>query len=154
MRTRIGIKLDESRFKPDIDLLDRYLAYSAELLRLALLGMAGYAFLLKEIVYSTVGGGEFRTRLAQNHWVLIGGVVSLAFSAGFALQHRIFATDVIACILNNLRFRVQKEHQQADRQASEARMNLKWSARFLQLSAAFLTLGAASVAITFARVLW
>lgn len=137
-----------------MDILDRYLAYSKEILRLALLGIAGYAFLLKEIVYPANANKDFELRLAQNHWILIGGLVSLGLSAGFALQHRIFATDSVACIIDHLRYRVLKDQSGSDDQASQVHLNLKWSARFLQLSAAFLGLGAAAVAITFARVLW
>jgi hypothetical protein len=137
-----------------MDVLDRYLAYSAELLRLALLGIAGYAFLLKEIVYSAGANKDLPIRLAQHRWSLIGGVVSLAFSAGFALQHRIFATDTVTCIIDHLRCRVLKDQDEATIQASEVRFNLKWSARFLQLSAVFLGLGVTAVAVTFVRVLW
>lgn len=63
MKTRIGVRIDEERFKPDMDLSDRYVAYSAELLRLSLLGMAGYAFLLKEIVFAASASKDLHPAL-------------------------------------------------------------------------------------------
>ena len=153
METNIGIRIDERRFKPDIDLLDRYLAYSAKLLRLALLRIAGYGFLLKEVFFAS-GADHLSPGLRNTRWYLIGGIVSLGFSAGCALQHRIFATGAVACILSNLRCRVLGKQPRADKEANEMRFNLKWSARLLQLSAIFLGLGAAAVAFTFAKVLW
>ncbi|SRR6266446_1581320 len=154
MKSRIGIRIDDKRFKPDMDLLDKYLAYSAELLRLALLGMAGYAFLLKELVYPSNAKAEFALRLSQNRWILIGDVVSLGISAALALQHRIFATDSVSCIIDHLRHRAVKNQSGADQQANKMRFNLKWSGWLLWFSALFLGLGATAVVITFARVLW
>jgi len=153
MKTRIGIRIDDRRFKPDMDLLDRYVAYSAELLRLALLGMAGYGFLLKE-AFSASGAGALSASLHKTRWSLIVGIISLGISAAIALQHRIYATDVVACIIANLRYRVQKNQPKANEEAQELRLKLKLSALFLPLSALFLWLGAAAIAFTFARVLW
>jgi hypothetical protein len=154
VKTRIGIRIDEKRYKPDLDLLDRYLAYSAELLRLALLGLAGYGFLLKELVYSSTPRTDFTDRLFHSRWILICGVICLGVSAALALQHRIFATDSLACIIDHLRHRAVRNEAGADRQIRECRFNMRWSARFLQLSALFLSLGAGAVVITFALVLW
>jgi hypothetical protein len=154
VNNRIGVRIDERRLKPDMDLLEQYVAYSAELLRLSLLGVAGYAFLLKELVYSQSANKDFAFRLTQNRWSLIGGVISFGISAAFALQHRIFATDVVACMLDHLRYRAVNNQASAEKQASEARSNLKWSGRLLVLSALFLGFGAAAVVYTFVRVLW
>ena len=43
-------EVDENRYKPDLELMDRYTAFSAELVRLSLLGIAGLGFYLKEFV--------------------------------------------------------------------------------------------------------
>jgi hypothetical protein len=137
-----------------MDLLDRYVAYSAELLRLSLLGVAGYGFLLKELVNLSGAPKAFALNLTQNRWALISGVVSLGISAALALQHRLLATDVVACMLSHLRYRVVRQQDAAEREALDLRSNLKWSERLLVLSALFLGLGAAAVVYTFVRVLW
>lgn len=42
MKSLIGFPLDEKAYKVDLELQDRYTAYSSEILRLDLLGIAGY----------------------------------------------------------------------------------------------------------------
>lgn len=50
MRKRtLDYGVQEPLYKPDLELVTKYQAYSAELLRLALLVLCGYGFLLKEI---------------------------------------------------------------------------------------------------------
>ena len=41
--------LDERAYKPEMELADRYQAFTAEILRLSLLGIAVFGFLFKEV---------------------------------------------------------------------------------------------------------
>lgn len=98
-------------YKVDLELLDRYNAFAAEVLRLALLGVAGYGFLLTKIVADSVE----RARLLERAgpvliWV---GLAALAVSAASALAHRYFATDSMAHHVRKLRLRTQFERVQA-----------------------------------------
>src|SRR6266700_5884023 len=92
----IGFGIDEKVYKVDLELQDRYTAYSADILRLSLLGIAGYGFLLKDIVLAEHAPTAFAQR-AHNVWyLLIGGAISLGIAAALALQHRVYATDCVA----------------------------------------------------------
>ena len=50
MKSLIGFPVEEKACKVDLELHGRHTAYSSEILRLDLLGIAGYGFLLKDIV--------------------------------------------------------------------------------------------------------
>jgi hypothetical protein len=69
MKTRvqslIGYGIDEKAYKADLELQDRYTAYSAEILRLALLGIAGDGFLLKDVVFADQRSRRLGTASAQ-----------------------------------------------------------------------------------------
>ena len=156
-RGRIGLVVPEDEYKVDLELLDRYQAYSAELLRLSLLGIAGYGFLIKEVLLTDKAGKSLcQARLIESGWLLIG-VVMLGASAATALAHRNFSTDACACIIAFLRMTNSKPPASPvliDRERQTIHSELKWSGRFLVASAWFLALGALCVVATFVSVLW
>jgi hypothetical protein len=45
-----GLELKEDIYKIDLAVLDRYQSFSSELLRLSLLGLAGYGFLISNTI--------------------------------------------------------------------------------------------------------
>jgi hypothetical protein len=85
MKTRvqslIGYGIDEKTYKVDLEPQDRYTAYSAEILRLALLGIAGYGFLLKDTVFADHAPGALAQRAHSVWYLLIGGAIWLGISA-------------------------------------------------------------------------
>lgn len=89
LERRLGrIEVPESRYRADIDLHDRSMQFSAELVRMALAGIAVVGFLvahlpdhLQSVVFNTL---RLKTLLS-------GGVIAFATSAGFALLHRFYA---------------------------------------------------------------
>lgn len=92
----------------DIDLvvLDRYQGFSAELLRLALLGLAGYGFLIGNIVFKmqTKDGSLPYLNAFIDSWPLLAiGALSLALAAMMALGHRYFSTDALTHQVRRLR---------------------------------------------------
>ena len=65
MRTLIekyfgGLELQEDVYIVDLAALDRYQTFSGELLRLALLGIAGYGFLITNIVVKATSSNGLR----------------------------------------------------------------------------------------------
>lgn len=150
----IGLPIDERAYHVDLELQDRYCAYSAEILRLALLGIAGYGFLLKEIIFSDRGTNSFIQRAHEVWFLLLGGVVCLGAAAAFALQHRVIATDCVSCIAGFLRKTQAGRVQEAEAERDSLRQSLRWAARLLRTSALLLALGAGAVVATFCYVLW
>jgi hypothetical protein len=150
----IGFPVDEKAYKVDLELQDRYTAYSAEILRLALLGIAGYGFLLKDLVFAEHAPTTFVYRAHDVWYLLIGGAISLGVSAVLALQHRLCATDCVACIASFIRKNACGRQGEAEVDRDDLRTNLKRAALLLQLSALLLALGASSVVATFCYILW
>ena len=150
----IGCPVDEKVYRVDLELQDRYTAYSAEILRLALLGIAGYGFLLKDLVYAEHAPATMVQRAHEVWYLLIGGVLCLGISAVFALQHRVYATDCVACVTAFVRKNACGRAEEADADRAALRRNLKRAAVFLRLSALLLALGAGWVVAAFCYVLW
>jgi len=135
------VPLDENSYKPDIELLERYHAYSAELLRLSLAGLGVIGFLVtsKLVTYSAV-----KICLALS--VILFGV-----SAGGALGHRYLSSDGIhhlmkAVRLSKLRNLDEKRIKDQDSQMKE-KYERSW--KYLRLSCVSLALGAMAIALGF-----
>jgi hypothetical protein len=150
----IGLAIDENAYKVDLELQDRYTAYSAEILRLALLGIAGYGFLLKDLVFTEHAPLSFIHRAYDGWYLLMGGAISLGCSAALALQHRLCATDCVACVAAFIRKNACGRADEAETERVALRRNLKRAALILRLSALLLALGTGSVVGTFCYVLW
>src|SRR5208337_3357338 len=88
-RGRIGVPIPEACYKADAELLGQYQNYSAELLRLSLLGIAAIGFLLKDVALGDKTKGDFLGQVVDHSWLVIGAAVGLLLSAGAALAHRI-----------------------------------------------------------------
>ena len=164
-----GLALAEDIYKVDLAVLDRYQSFSSELLRLSLLGIAGYGFLITNVVFKvTTSAGQFVffTPFSQARFVLAGGAITLGVSATTALAHRYFSTDCITHYVRRLR-QVQRlkdlseqseEWKKAVGIIEQEQISLKndlskckW---LLLFSSLFLVLGACSVAVTFAATLF
>jgi len=153
-RSLIGCPVNEEAYKVDLELQDRYTAYSAEILRLALLGIAGYGFLLKDLVFAEHAPTTFAHRAHDAWYLLICGALCLGFSAVLALQHRLCATECVACVASYLRKNACGRAEEAEADRGALRANLRKAALLLRLSALLLALGAGSVVATFCYVLW
>lgn len=173
MRTLPGkylsdIPVSKDTYEVDLAVLDRYQAFSAELLRLALLGLAGYGFLITKIALVTIDSagtlGFLNSLLAGKHFLAVG-VISLAFAAMCALGHRYFSTDSIAHHIRRLRLHLRCETLDAGDQKSELmavaqheseslRKDLNRCRWLLVGSSSFLVLGTVCVALSFALTLF
>jgi len=112
-----GLELKEDIYKVDLAILDRYQSFSSELLRLSLLGIAGYGFLIANTVLKPpTGSGGFA--LTVPHYVLAyllpAGAILLALSAMTALGHRYFSTDCITHYVRRIRVIKRKDNLLVD----------------------------------------
>ncbi len=98
-KNRFMKKIDECDYKPDFDILDRYLNFSAELLRLSLLGISGFGALLI-LKYSKDNLLPFTTCVATSFFV---SMLFLAVCSAFCLAHRFFASDYMSYHIKYLR---------------------------------------------------
>lgn len=89
--------LDESRYKAELELVDRYQSFVAELLRLSLLGIAVIGFL-----YKTISETDSHIGVATAPAAL--GVLLFGISAASALVFRFFATEGARFYIEALRF--------------------------------------------------
>lgn len=90
--------LPRESYEIDLEVLDRYQSFSAELLRVSLLGLTGYGFLI-----TTAAGSGVAAPIHTVRYSLAIGAVLLAAAAACALGHRYFSTDAIAHHVRRLR---------------------------------------------------
>ncbi len=84
LETAFG-KLDEEKYRAERDLVDRYQAFVAELLRLSLLGIAVFGFLYKIIFEANLGMStltQFASTLAAIGVLMFGISAFLLWSLG------------------------------------------------------------------------
>lgn len=91
--------LATDQYGPDLAVLDRYVAFSAELVRLSLAGIAAYGFLLARAFASNGAPTPFLRVLHTVNPQLTIGLGCLALAASCALAHRYFATDGLTHIV-------------------------------------------------------
>ncbi len=157
------ITLPADTYNADFQLTDRYQAFSTELIRLSLLGIAGYGFLIANVVLKS---DENLNILAGQSMALGAGVVFLGLTTALALAHRFFSTGCLAYQISILRTltRLDGSHWTAEeREANEQRLNrerreqlrkLRFCHLCLMTSAASLVAGAVCVVYVFAAVLF
>jgi hypothetical protein len=169
-----GLALGEDIYKIDLAVLDRYQSFSSELLRLSLLGIAGYGFLIGNLVFKiTSGNGQFvlLASFTQSRIILSVGAIALALTAITALGHRYFSTDCITHYVRRLRL-IKRHVDISDDGSQESeverkklsgiisteerslRKDLLWCKWLLAASSLFLLLGAVCVAWAFASILF
>src|SRR5687767_11949907 len=108
-RTIADIALADDAFRADFEITDKYQAFSTELLRLSLLGIAGYGFLLSQLRPSGEAGKAFFDAVRGAMPWLSAGLVALGLSAGLALAHRFFSTDCLGHQVTILRL-LRRQH--------------------------------------------
>lgn len=162
-----GLPLDKEACEPDLQVVDRYQSFSSELLRLSLLGITGYGFLIANIVLKATTTAEQYVLLGPwTVWTLIIGAVALGLSAATALGHRYFSTDCLTHFVRRLRATKRSaalaegtaEHAILVQTVNQEQRSLEKDVEFcrwlLIASSLFLVLGAACVALAFALTLF
>ncbi|MEG9434911.1 hypothetical protein JAO29_01805 [Edaphobacter sp. HDX4] len=91
-RSMQDLALQDDVTRPDFELGQHDLELSKELTRLSFLGIAGYGFLIKEVVLR--GDVELRA-LVSTKWFTVPGVILLGIAAGSSLWHAQTATHCL-----------------------------------------------------------
>ena len=100
-------KLEESKYKAELDLVDRYRAFVAELLRLSLAGIGVFGFLYQHIFSSLDSKPLAADVVTKIIWAKeLSGIGVLVFSlcTACALVFRFFATEGARYYIEALRF--------------------------------------------------
>jgi hypothetical protein len=161
-----GTEVKEDRYKVDLAVLERYQAFSGEVLRLALLGIAGYGFLIANVVFKTDKSGNytFFSPFVENKILLLLGVIALAASTAAALSHRFYSTDCLTHFVRRLRLTQMLEAKPDSPDAESMKVTIETEENSLDkditmcrwmliVSSSCLAIGAVCVALAFAVTL-
>jgi hypothetical protein len=91
------IDVPDTVWQQDFDLVDRYQAFANELMRIALLGIGGYGFLIKEML--TGDNKICHLLLSENKIYVSAGAICLMISLSLVLGHRFSST---ACLYHQI----------------------------------------------------
>src|SRR5215510_3134836 len=144
-RTLGEIKVEA--FEQDLVINERQQAFSAELLRLALLGIGGVGYVASRALPSNA---PVETTLRMGigaKWLVLLAAVSFGLSSASALGLRYFSSDLIASQLRIVRLRIRggaADRRHAEREEGRRNRRLKVMRPLLLFSSAALTLGAAA----------
>jgi hypothetical protein len=150
------VDIPDSSWKPDFNVADRYQNFANELMRVTLLVMVGYGFLIKEIV----GNTKYKSTELMFPCLCVGGFF-LAVSLCLVLAHRFFSTDCLyyqVIIMRSLKRLESDNWTSTEKQAErgyikESRQNqIKYSRKcfhILMCSTASFALGIIFVFTTF-----
>jgi hypothetical protein len=142
-------------FQNDLDVLDRYQAFSAEILRISLLGLTGLGALIFKIFFDAQGS-PFRSPHVVDP--ILTAATAFGFAATMALLHRYISSDSMACQLRWLRLDIRAKELPGDKTLADERDGEKksWTLR-LDLSRWCMlacTLGAATGGVAFVVAIW
>lgn len=147
-------KLDENKYKAELELVDRYQSYVAELLRLSLLGIAVFGFLYKEW-FTGLGSIPLLTIGGVAKTLAACGVLAFGVAAVAALIFRFAATEGARYYIEGLRFREDIDDPDRAQESLDKRRDRIVIARLTKPTAVvMLALGAVLVALSLALLLF
>jgi hypothetical protein len=169
-KTIADIEVPDGAYKPDFELTDRFQGFAAELLRLALLGIAGYGFLISDVLMklrenSSPSVGSALLSRKDLAWLLGVGIVALGSAAGCALVYRLWSTSCLGhqlSIVRTLKRMEQANWSSDERVMNEIRLKEDRAAQreilstchwFLKIAATSLGIGAIAVVLAFVLIL-
>ena len=121
--------LNESDYKPDFEILDRYLNFASELSRISLLAIGGFgAILLIKLKGENPNAGK------ENLHFLFISMCFFALCSGFSLFHRFFASDSMSWYISHLRAKSDGDEAQAKHEHIGLHKMLRRSSIFLILT--------------------
>ncbi len=103
------IAIEEDHYKVDFNILDKYQSFSSEILRLSLMGLAVYGFLITDVIFKISKNDKFLflKPFIQHKNLLFSGALILLMAALAALSHRYYSTDCMTHFVR--RFRLRKK---------------------------------------------
>jgi len=142
-RTLGEIKVEA--FEQDVVINDRQQSFSAELLRLALLGIGGVGYVASKALPGAAAGEAVLHIGVGAKWLVLLAAVSFGLSSASALALRYFSSDLISSQLRIVRLRMRGsagDFHRAQREEARRNRRLKWMRPLLLISSASLALGA------------
>jgi hypothetical protein len=140
------VELEENQYKAEIELADRYQSFTAELLRLSLLGIAVFGFLYKEIFLNLESTANLLIPCGSIGTVKSfagNSILSFGVCALFSLIFRYFSTESTRLYLEALRFQIS-----GDRNKAELKLKRRiWVVRVCIASKAGAVIGLSSGAV-------
>jgi hypothetical protein len=137
------IKVDA--FDQDVAINDRHQSFSAELLRLALLGVGGVGYVASRSLSPPQAGQPVLSVSDIAKWLVLIAAVSFGLAAACALALRYISSDLLAFQLRILRLRIRgnpSDLSDADKEEVRRNWRLKATRPMLVLSSMFLGVGA------------
>lgn len=102
-------ELSELKYKPEMEVADRYQSFITELLRLSLLGIAAFGFLYKEVFHDFDATKHPNIDIQTIKSLAAWGVLMFGVSAFFALVFRYWSAEAFRLYVEGLRFKDVKD---------------------------------------------
>lgn len=102
------IPIQEDNYKVDFIILEKYQSFSSEILRLSLLGLTIYGFLITNVIFKITDSQKKYILIgpfSDNKLLLFVGAILLILTALLALGHRYFSTDCMTHFIRGFRLR-------------------------------------------------
>ena len=132
---RLGDIEAPSAFKDDLALLDRYQAFSAELVRISLLSLSGLGAIIFRIFFDEKPAAQFQTSFVK--FGIMSSAAAFGIAAAAALLHRYFSSDSMTCHLRVLRLEKAGRSSGCERRKRKRMLGLSaWSTFIATLTAA------------------
>lgn len=154
MKADVGTRVPKDTYEADLEVLKSYQAYSAEIIRLSLLGIAGLAFFLVQLVPNTSISDGVADQLTG---ILLGFSAALFLLAtGCALSHRYHSSDGFACHIKAIRLASLGESalERAVKEGRHRNRIYKLSNRWLVAAASLFGAGGLFFVLGYGRLLW
>jgi hypothetical protein len=156
-------ELEEKTYQAELALLDRYQTFSAEILRIALLGLAAFGYLFKEIILKI--DWQKASCLPKVSKVLMAlSIAMFGVSAACALAQRFFSTEAARFFFYALRLEsfAKSEDQtlgegvrcERDGWLQRRKIKLTWSEYLKMFAAGTLGLASSLLAVAFVGLLF
>lgn len=103
-----NIPIKEDNYKVDFIILEKYQSFSSEILRLSLLGLAVYGFLITNVLFKITDNNNNYILIApfsKNKLLFVFAAISLLLASLFALGHRYYSSDCMTHFIRSFRVR-------------------------------------------------
>ncbi|MFZ5638916.1 MAG: hypothetical protein ACOY82_20280 [Pseudomonadota bacterium] len=148
------IDIPERTIEYDMVLLERYTDFSAELLRLGLIGISAIGFAVSKALLPSEGGHIAVELLDKVRFETGLALIAFGLCVAAALSHRYFAADSMSWHLQAMR-RYQRgeegDAEVADAEFKSRYRRFKWSEYAIRTATVALGLGAVSTAVAILR---
>jgi hypothetical protein len=164
-RSMDDLSLPDDVTRPDFTLSEHYQGLSKELSRLALLGIAGYGFLIKEVAFKGGVALPFLHGMVTHFVLMLTGLLALGVSAAASLRTAQVSTNCIRLQIDILRYVKRRtnpgwtddERLENDRHLEKLRKSqqqiIASGRRYLKIAVTALIVGMAMTVLSFGLVL-